>query len=150
MLSWTLWLTATLAVPLAPCGADAFEPNNLRRKARRLASDATQRKLLGPVVGATAGVPAFNGATCVDDVDWYRVHFDRGAQVTLTISHHPTARLETPRVFKPGGRKFIGKVERERGEVRVKFRARRAGDYRLRIAGRDKTRTAYSVMVSAR
>lgn len=150
MLSWTLWLTATLSVPLAPCGADAFEPNDERRQARRLASDATQRKLLGPIVGADAPLPAFNGATCADDIDWFRVHVKRGAKVTITINHHPTAKLATPRIFKPGGRKFIGKVERKRGEVRLKFRATRRGDYRLRIAGGDATRTAYSVKVSAR
>lgn len=150
MLSWTLWVITALSVPMAPCGADSFEPNDERSKARRLESDASQRKLLGPIVGAEAPLPAFNGATCADDIDWYRLHLDRGAQVTITVTHHPTAKLAAPRVYKPGGRKSLGKVERGRGEVRVKFRATRRGDHRLRITGGDATRTAYSVKVSAR
>ena len=150
MLSWTLWLTAALSVPLAPCGADSFEPNDERRKARLLTTDSAKRRLLGPIMGASSALPAFNAATCEDDEDWYRLPLDRGAEVTITLSHHPTAKISTPKVFKPGGRKSIGKVERSRGEIKLRFRATRRGDHRLRIVGADGTRTTYSVTVSDR
>lgn len=149
MLSWTLWLIAAFSPPLtaqptAPdailaCGSDAHEPNDLRRKAKRLLPGA-----------GTAEIPRLEAATCESDFDWYRVHFERGAKVVLTLHHHPTAKLVAPQIFKPNGRKPIGRVERRKGLTRLRFRAPRTGDYKLRVSGDDATRTVYSIEVSTR
>lgn len=163
MLSWTLWLIATFSPPisptaqppgappvdalagpvpadgLSPCGSDAHEPNDQRRKAKRLLPSAGQ-----------ADTPRLAGATCEADFDWYRVHFDRGAKVSLTVHHHPTAKLVAPQIYKPNGRKPIGRVKRRKGMTQLSFRAPRTGDYKLRISGNDATRTVYSIEVSTR
>lgn len=131
MLSWSLWLLATLAVPVTPCGTDAQEPNDVRRKARAL----TQ-----PI----------EGATCAADVDWFKVHLEKGKQVEIVIDHHPTARLATPQIYRPGGRKPVGRVKREKGRTRLLLRVRRTGNHRLRIAGADPTRTIYSLSTLSR
>jgi hypothetical protein len=149
MLSWTLWLIAAFAPPITPvasspdalsgCGTDAYEPNDLRRKAKRLQPGAGQKD-----------VPRLEAATCESDFDWYRVHFERGKTVVLTLHHHPTAKLVAPQIFKPNGRKPIGRVKRGKGQTRLRFRTPRTGDYKLRISGDDATRTVYSIEVSIR
>lgn len=131
MLGWGLWVLATLAIPLTPCGSDRHEPNDERRKARLLASP-------------------MEGATCEGDPDWFKLHLEKGRQIEIVIDHHPTARLAAPQVYKPGGRKPVGRVAREKGRTRVRFTTHRTGNHRIRIAGADGTRTVYSLSVSSR
>jgi len=115
----------------AECGADVHEPNDVRAKARPL-----------PTGGAVASV-------CRGDEDWYVIHLDRGQRIELVARHAPGARLDLA-LFPPRARKPRGQRRRTPGQSALRYRARRAGNHRLRVRTRGAAKTAYGVELHLR
>lgn len=135
-------LAAPLVEPLPPpptagegppgCGADALEPNDARRQARRLEADTPT---------AATG--------CLADIDWFSVRLDAGQTVEVRVEHPPGQRV-VPKVFPPRRRKPVGERGRDPSSTWVRVRAAKAGTYRVKVRARAPTPVPYTVLVRAR
>jgi hypothetical protein len=135
-------LAAPLVEPLPPpptageappgCGADALEPNDARRQARRLEADTPT---------AATG--------CLADIDWFSVRLEAGQTVEVRVEHPPGQRV-VPKVFPPRRRKPVGERGRDPSSTWVRVRAARAGTYRVKVRARAVTPVPYTVHVRAR
>ena len=114
------------------CGADAYEPNNRRSRARNLSYELKHDREI------TAHL-------CRRDPDWYTVWLNQGELVEF----HVTTPLERPpqiKVFAPRKRKPKGIARRLSPEHRqVRVYAQRSGRYRVLISGKYAERTQYQL-----
>ena len=113
----------------AACGYDAFEPNDDRSHAHRL-----------------AGVLA-DGRLCAGDTDWYSVHLDRGERVRVGVLHDREALTDPPTVFPPRQRRAVGLAYQAEGEVGTQLTASVEGWYRIRVMSRSDEGLDYVLLV---
>ena len=115
-----------------PCGADQYEPNNTRSRARNLSYDLKDTREI------TAHL-------CQKDQDWYTVWLNQGELVEF----HVITPLEVPpliKVFAPRKRKPKGIARRLSPDHRqVRIYANRSGRYRVLINGGREARTQYQL-----
>jgi len=114
------------------CGADQYEPNNLRARARNLSFELKNAREI------TAHL-------CRQDQDWYTVWLNQGELVEF----HVVTPLETPpqiKVFAPRKRKPKGIARRLSPDHRqLRIYAQRSGRYRILISGGQDARTRYQL-----
>ena len=116
--------------PLEACGADGFEPNNARAKARNVSAALLAEREL-------------EGAACRGDEDWFLVWLNRGQLVEVTIAGEGVERWPPLSAFAPRKRTSQGSLRRARGSQRLKVYARQSGRYRLKVRGRGEERARY-------
>lgn len=114
------------------CGADAYEPNDRRARARNLSYELKHAREI------TAHL-------CRQDQDWYTVWLNQGELVEF----HVTTPLESPpniKVFAPRKRKPKGITRRLSPDHRqVRVYAQRSGRYRILVSGDQEERTQYQL-----
>ncbi|MCA9541297.1 MAG: hypothetical protein KC620_20490 [Myxococcales bacterium] len=131
---WMMW--SALSAPAfagrlaqdAPCGGDAFEPNNVRSRAK-----STRNK-------------AVEAVTCAGDDDWFYLRLDAGEAVEVS-ARHDAGRAVTVDVFPPRARQPAGTHEADSTRQRVRFKASTKGRYRVRISTRAAEPTPYTLEV---
>ncbi len=116
--------------PLEACGADGFEPNDARAKARNVSAALLAEREL-------------EGAACRGDEDWFLVWLNRGQLVEVTIAGEGVERWPPLSAFAPRKRTSQGSLRRARGSQRLKVYARQSGRYRLKVRGRGEERARY-------
>lgn len=129
-----LWATASLmpatveAAITAACGADSYEPNNERGKAK-----STRGKQISARV-------------CRGDADWYYVTPEPGRTLEVVVEHdaaHPV----TVDLFPPRSRAAAGETSTEGGRTVVRFPVTAKAKHRLRIQSADGSTVAYTLDV---
>ena len=131
----TIANVAVAAIPQSPpaatskvvgCADDAHEPNDERRRARRI-----------------DGV--VHAATHRDDIDWYRIELPADAPLELHITVDGDGPRPEIAIFAPRGRKSRGQIADE-AEARVlRFVVERAGIHRVRVRGRSDACVGYTL-----
>jgi len=121
---------AAAPAPRPPCGADPFEPNDARGRARDVGAPLRAAREL-------------EGASCGADEDWFLLWLEQGQHVELTLAGDGVERWPPLSAFAPRKRAAQGGVRRALGAQRVKLYARQSGRYRLRVRGRGEERGRY-------
>lgn len=99
------------------CGADAMEPNDVRRRAKQAKGGKAE------------------GRTCGADVDWFWMEIPRGRRVEVVVHHAVGLTFRSPTVFPPRARKPRGRRGKRPGETFTRYRARKGGRHRVRVEG---------------
>lgn len=133
-----LWATASLmpatveAAVTATCGADAYEPNDVRDRAK-----------------STRGKPV-EARVCRGDADWYYLKPEPGATLEVVVEHDP-AHPVTVDLFPPRARAAAGEVKTEGNRTTLRYavspKAKAKAKHRLRIRSADGAAVAYTMTV---
>ncbi|MEZ4435938.1 MAG: hypothetical protein R3F65_26375 [bacterium] len=119
------------AAVTATCGADAFEPNDARARAK-----------------STRGKRA-EARVCRGDVDWYYVKAEAGQTIEVVVEHDAAHPVEVG-LFPPRARAAAGETETRGGRTTVRYVADKAAKHRVRVASGDGSTTPYAVEISAK
>lgn len=132
MMVWTVvnLLPAPVeAAVTATCGADAFEPNDARARAK-----STRGKTV-------------DARVCRGDVDWYYVKAEAGEVIEVVVEH-PAEHPVDVGLFPPRSRTAAGEVEVEGGRTTVRFEAAKSAKHRVRIESKDGATAPYTLDIS--
>lgn len=115
-----------------PCGHDAYEPNNLRAKARNLSQELKDTREV-------------SANLCKNDKDWYTVWLNRGElaefNVITSLETPPQIKIFAPRKRKPRG--ISRRITPAHRQVRVY--AKQSGRYRILLEKGGEARTRYQL-----
>lgn len=121
-------LVAEAAVEAA-CGADRYEPNDQRARAKSTRGKRVEARV------------------CAGDQDWYYVDFEAGATVDVVVEHAPGTPVEVE-LYPPRSRKPQGAVKTADGRTTVRYRTKEKARHRIRVRATGDGPAAYSLEVS--
>lgn len=123
-----LTLPAGPAQAQSPCGADAYEVNDTRRRAK-----------------STRGKPV-SARVCAGDDDWF--YFKPAAgELFEVVVEHPSSGKVTAALFPPGARKSRGERTVDGRRQVIKFRAESDRKHRLKVYGTADAPVDYTVTI---
>lgn len=126
-----MFLATTVAAPSlataaveASCGADRYEPNDQRARAKSTRGKRVEARV------------------CGGDTDWYYVKLKAGSTVVVHTEHPSEAPLLVE-LYPPRSRKPQGKASRRGGVTTVSYPVRESGTHRIRVRSAEGRAAAY-------
>lgn len=132
MMVWTamsLLPAPVEAAVTATCGADAFEPNDARARAKSTRGKAVEARV------------------CRGDLDWYYVKAEAGEVIEIVVEH-PADQPVDVGLFPPRARTAAGETEVEGGRTTVRFAVEKSAKHRIRVESRDGSTVPYTLEVA--
>lgn len=129
-----LWATASLlpatveAAVTATCGADAYEPNNERQRAKSTRGKKVEARV------------------CRGDADWYYFKPEAGSTIEVVVEHDAPVTVD---LFPPRARAAAGEVKTEGNRTVMRYSVTSKSKHRLRVRSAEGATVAYTMTMSA-
>lgn len=128
MLIWLTWLILGNAQVDALCGADKYEPNNERARAKSTRGERVEARICGA------------------DSDWYYLRLEAGARVDVRVVAEDGRGCAAPSIYPPRARKAMGDAYQLEGYSGVRLSVVEGGKHRVHVRC-DGEGVAYSLEV---
>lgn len=132
MMVWTavnLLPAPVEAAVTATCGADAFEPNDARARAKSTRGKAVEARV------------------CRGDVDWYYVKAEAGEVIEVVVEHAAGQPVDVG-LFPPRARTAAGETEVEANRTTVRFAVEKSAKHRVRVESPDGSTVPYTLEIA--